>query len=129
MMRLNSDLVELCLSACKGELNNATIEFDSRAAVGVVLAAGGYPGSYPKGDVISGLEVNILTDRKTFHAGTAEKGGNIVTAGGRVLCATALGDTVTSAQKAAYELLHQITWQGVEFRTDIAYRAIAREQA
>ncbi len=128
MMRLNSDLVELCIAACKGQLDKATIEFDSRAAVGVVLAAAGYPGDYPKGDVITGLETNQLADRKTFHAGTAEKDGEIVTAGGRVLCATALGDNVTQAQKAAYELLGQITWQGVEYRTDIAYRAIEREQ-
>ena len=94
----------------------------------MVLAAGGYPGSYRKGDVISGLDINTLLDRKTFHAGTTLKGTDVVTAGGRVLCATALGETVTQAQEAAYELLHQISWQDVEFRTDIAYRAIAREQ-
>ncbi|GLX78866.1 phosphoribosylamine--glycine ligase [Thalassotalea insulae] len=129
MMRLNSDLVNLCLAACRGELDQTNIEFDSRAAVGVVLAAGGYPGSYEKGEVISGLSTNQLTDRKTFHAGTAELNGEIVTSGGRVLCATALGETVTAAQKAAYELLQQISWNGVEYRTDIAYRAIAREQA
>lgn len=127
MMRLQSNLVELCLAACDGKLDTQTISFDERAAVGVVLAAGGYPGSYAKGDVILGLEVNTESDRKTFHAGTALNEGNVVTAGGRVLCATALGESVTSAQKSAYELLHQITWQGVEFRTDIAYRAIARE--
>ncbi|OUS23186.1 phosphoribosylamine--glycine ligase [Thalassotalea sp. 42_200_T64] len=128
MMRLQSDLVELCLLACNGELDKATIDFDPRAAVGVVLAAGGYPGAYAKGKVISGLNVNTLTDRKTFHAGTTEQDGNIVTSGGRVLCATALGNSVTEAQQAAYELLHQIDWQDVQFRTDIAYRAIAREQ-
>ena len=129
MMRLNSDLVELCLMACRGELDQATIDFDPRPAVGVVLAAAGYPASYPKGDVISGLDTNKADDRKTFHAGTAEKGGDIVTAGGRVLCATAMGDNVTQAQKAAYELLNEISWPGVEFRTDIAYRAIEREQS
>jgi phosphoribosylamine---glycine ligase len=129
MMRLNSDIVELCLSACKGELDQATIDFDPRPAVGVVLAAGGYPGSYAKGKVISGLNTNTKTDRKTFHAGTANKDGDIVTAGGRVLCATALGQSVTDAQKAAYELLHEISWKDVQFRTDIAYRAIAREQS
>jgi len=128
MMRLQSDLVELCLAACRGELNNASIDFDSRAAVGVVLAAAGYPSSYPKGDIITGFELNALNDRKTFHAGTALNGDSIVTAGGRVLCATALGENVTIAQKAAYELLEQVKWQGAEFRTDIAYRAIAREQ-
>lgn len=127
MMRLQSNLVELCLAACDGKLDSQEISFDPRAAVGVVLAAGGYPGSYPKGDVISGLNVNTESDRKTFHAGTALQDGEIVTAGGRVLCATALGESVTLAQQAAYELLHQISWQGVEFRTDIAYRAIARE--
>ncbi|WP_085300313.1 phosphoribosylamine--glycine ligase [Cognaticolwellia mytili] len=129
MMRLNSDLVELCLMACRGELDQATIDFDPRPAVGVVLAAAGYPASYPKGDVILGLATNKADDRKTFHAGTAEKDGAIVTAGGRVLCATAMGDNVTQAQKSAYELLAEISWPGVEFRTDIAYRAIAREQS
>lgn len=129
MMRLNSDLVELCLMACRGELDQATIDFDPRPAVGVVLAAAGYPASYPKGDVISGLATNKADDRKTFHAGTAEKDGAIVTAGGRVLCATAMGENVTQAQKAAYELLAEISWSGVEFRTDIAYRAIEREQS
>jgi len=127
MMRLQSDLVALCLAACKGELAGQAIDFDERAAVGVVLAAGGYPGSYAKGEVISGLDLNNEDDRKTFHAGTALKDGEIVTAGGRVLCATALGDNVTKAQQAAYQLLNQITWQDVEYRTDIAYRAIARE--
>ena len=127
MMRLQSDLVALCLAACKGELAGQAIDFDERAAVGVVLAAGGYPGSYAKGEVISGLDLNNEVDRKTFHAGTALKDGEIVTAGGRVLCATALGENVTKAQQAAYQLLNQITWQGVEYRTDIAYRAIARE--
>ena len=128
MMRLQSDLVELCIAACQGELASKEINFDPRAAVGVVLAAGGYPESYNKGDVISGLATNTANDRKTFHAGTALKDGDVITAGGRVLCATALGEDVTTAQKAAYELLHQISWKNVEFRTDIAYRAIAREQ-
>jgi phosphoribosylamine--glycine ligase len=129
MMRLNSDIVALCLSACAGELDKATIDFDPRPAVGVVLAAGGYPGSYGKGKVISGLETNTHPDRKTFHAGTAESNGEIVTAGGRVLCATALGKTVTEAQKSAYALLNEISWEEVQFRTDIAYRAISREQS
>ena len=128
MMRLQSDLVELCLMACRGELDKATIEFDQRAAVGVVLAAGGYPNDYAKGKVISGLNTNILTDRKTFQAGTANKNGDIVTAGGRVLCATALGNTVTEAQKAAYELVNELSWDEMFCRTDIAYRAITREQ-
>lgn len=128
MMRLKSDLVELCMMACRGELDKATIDFDPRPAVGVVLAAAGYPGNYPKGDVISGLDKNKAIDRKTFHAGTSVKAGEVVTAGGRVLCATALGDNVTQAQRSAYELLKEISWPGVEYRTDIAYRAIEREQ-
>ncbi|GAA5141576.1 phosphoribosylamine--glycine ligase [Thalassotalea piscium] len=128
MMRLQSDIVELCQLACNGNLDQATIEFDERAAVGVVLAAGGYPAEYSKGDIISGLSTNDLADRKIFHAGTAIKDEQVVTAGGRVLCATALGTSVTEAQKAAYQLLNQISWKGLEFRTDIAYRAIEREQ-
>jgi len=127
MMRLQSDLAELCLQACKGKLDTASILFDQRAAVGVVLAAGGYPANYKKGDVISGLNTNKAIDAKTFHAGTSLVDGNIVTNGGRVLCATALGKTVTEAQKKAYDLLSQISWKNVQFRTDIAYRAIERE--
>ncbi|TKB46760.1 phosphoribosylamine--glycine ligase [Thalassotalea mangrovi] len=127
MMRLQSDLVQLCLEACAGNLDKATAEFDPRAAVGVVLAANGYPASYPKGDVISGLNTNSSTDRKTFHAGTAMQDDKVVTAGGRVLCATALGNSVTEAQKSAYQLVEEISWQGMIYRTDIAYRAIARE--
>jgi len=129
MMRLKSDIVELCLLACNGELDKASIEFDQRAAVGVVLAAGGYPSDYAKGLVISGLETNQLSDAKTFHAGTALKEGQVVTAGGRVLCATALGHTVTEAQKMAYQLVEQLSWKDSFYRTDIAYRAIAREQS
>ncbi|MBL4940847.1 MAG: phosphoribosylamine--glycine ligase, partial [Colwellia sp.] len=129
MMRLQSDLVELCLAATRGELDKVTIDFDSRAAVGVVLAANGYPATYPKGDVISGLGINTNASAKIFHAGTKlNEQGEVTTNGGRVLCATALGNTVIEAQKLAYELLYQISWQGVEFRTDIAYRAIEREQ-
>ena len=128
MMRLQSDLVELCLMACNGELDKATIEFDRRAAVGVVLAAGGYPNEYAKGVVISGLETNTRSDAKVFHAGTSTYGDNVVTAGGRVLCATALGHSVTEAQQLAYQLVDEISWQDMFYRTDIAYRAIAREQ-
>ena len=127
MMRLQSDLVELCISACKGELNQQTISFDERAAVGVVLAAGGYPNSYNKGDVINGLDTNTNSSAKTFHAGTDLVDGKVVTNGGRVLCATALGNTVTEAQQLAYQLVKEINWQGMQYRTDIAYRAIARE--
>jgi phosphoribosylamine--glycine ligase len=128
MLRLQSDLVELIQAANREELDQTEIKFDSRAAVGVVLAAKGYPGSYPKGDAISGLRVDYAEGEKVFHAGTKQDGENVVTAGGRVLCATALGHTVTEAQKRAYALVNEINWDGVEFRTDIAYRAIAREQ-
>lgn len=127
MMRLQSDLVELCLLACQEKLDQASIDFDPRPAVGVVLAAGGYPNAYTKGEVITGLASNTASDRKIFHAGTALKNGNVVTAGGRVLCATALGETVTQAQQAAYQLAKQISWQDMFYRDDIGYRAIARE--
>ena len=129
MLRLQSDLVELIEAANRVELDKTTIEFDSRAAVGVVLAAAGYPGDYPKGDVISGLKVTYPDGQKIFHAGTKQVGDAVVTAGGRVLCATALGHTVTQAQQAAYALVNEVNWQGVEYRTDIGYRAIEREQA
>ncbi|AOE50852.1 phosphoribosylamine--glycine ligase [Kangiella sediminilitoris] len=130
MSRLKSDLVELCLTAIDGKLDTATADWDPRAAIGVVMAAGGYPESYPKGDVISGLDsVNdINTIGKVFHAGTAEKEGNIVTSGGRVLCVVALGNNVTEAQKKAYQAVEKINWDKVYYRTDIGHRAIAREQ-
>ncbi|MFV7768740.1 phosphoribosylamine--glycine ligase [Shewanella marisflavi] len=126
MMRLKSDLVELCLAATRGELDKVTAEFDSRAAVGVVLAAGGYPDAYRKHDVIDGLSLGD-DNAKVFHAGTSMKDGHVVTNGGRVLCATALGENVTQAQQRAYQLVNEIHWDDVYFRTDIAYRAIARE--
>ncbi|MBU2885668.1 phosphoribosylamine--glycine ligase [Gilvimarinus agarilyticus] len=129
MLRLKSDLVELCLAATRGELDKATTEWDERASVGVVLAAGGYPGAYNKGDVISGLPTTEVDGEKVFHAGTADKDGAIVTNGGRVLCATALGNTVSEAQARAYQLADKIQWKDVSLRRDIAYRAIAREQA
>lgn len=127
MMRLKSDLVELCLAAVDGQLDKVTAEYDERAAVGVVLAAGGYPADYVKGNVISGLPEADSTESKVFHAGTAQSGDNIVTNGGRVLCATALGHTVSEAQANAYALASNIDWDGVFYRTDIGYRAIARE--
>lgn len=127
MMRLQSDLVNLCMLACEQKLDTAHIEFDERAAVGVVLAAEGYPGAYPKGDEIHGLDNAAALPGKVFHAGTKIDGDKIVTNGGRVLCATGLGKTVTEAQQNAYALVDAIDWQGVMFRTDIAYRAIARE--
>jgi len=128
MMRLQSDLVELCDAALDKTLDQAETSWDERAAVGVVLASGGYPGSYEKGHIISGLATNTNESRKTFHAGTKLDNGDVKTVGGRVLCATALGNNVTEAQQSAYELLKQITWKDVLYRNDIAYRAIAREQ-
>ena len=129
MLRLKSDLAQLCLAAIDGKLDTQSADWDSRSAVGVVLAAGGYPNSYNKGDVVSGLPEKPDADRKVFHAGTTEVNGQIVTNGGRVLCATALGDSVSEAQAAAYEQVHQIHWDNVYFRSDIAYRAIARENS
>lgn len=128
MMRLRSDLIEHCLDALAGQLGKTPIEFDPRAAVGVVMAAGGYPDSYRKGDVIHGLtDAANTAAAKVFHAGTTVKDNQVVTNGGRVLCATALGDNVTAAQKHAYALVQGITWEQVYYRTDIAHRAIKRE--
>lgn len=128
MLRLQSDLVELCAAACEGKLDTQQIQFDQRAAVGVVLAAGGYPDDYRKGDVIAGLPTEDNLEAKVFHAGTVLKDEQVLTAGGRVLCATALGANVTAAQQAAYQLVDQIHWDGVFSRRDIGYRAVAREQ-
>ena len=126
MMRLKSDLVSLCNAALDRKLDTISIEWDPRPSLGVVLAAGGYPGSYNKGDIITGLPAET-PDSKVFHAGTTEKDGQIVTNGGRVLCAVALGDTVAEAQKQAYQLVDQIHWKGMYCRRDIGYRAITRE--
>ncbi len=126
MMRLRSDLVELCDAAERGVLNDIDIEFDSRAALGVVMAAGGYPNAYRKGDVIEGLE-NVAPDVKVFHAGTKLDGKHVLTNGGRVLCVTALGESVAEAQRKAYENVKKISWPDVYYRTDIGHRAIKRE--
>jgi phosphoribosylamine--glycine ligase len=128
LMRLLSDLVELCEAALDKRLDEVTAEWDPRAAVGVVMAAGGYPDSYKKGDVISGLDVVDSADTRVFHAGTAFDQDNVVTAGGRVLCVTALGEGVAAAQQQAYAGVAKIQWQDAYYRTDIAYRAVAREQ-
>ncbi|PIE23649.1 MAG: phosphoribosylamine--glycine ligase [Neptuniibacter caesariensis] len=128
MLRLKSSLVDLCKAALNKKLDQTTAEWDPRKSVGVVMAAGGYPGAYNKGDVINFPE-SCPEGTKIFHAGTRLDGDEVVTSGGRVLCVTALGDTVTEAQKRAYELLDKVTWEGAYFRKDIAYRAIAREQA
>ena len=127
MMRLKSDLVELLEGALAGQLDTMEAVFDPRPAVGVVLAAGGYPASYAKGKVITGLPTKDEDSQKVFHAGTADNNGDIVTSGGRVLCATALGNSVTAAQQKAYHLAEQISWEDSFYRTDIAYRAIERE--
>lgn len=127
MLRMQSDIVTLCLAGVNGELDGMVAEFDPRAAIGVVLAAGGYPADYKKGLVISGIP-EAQEGLKVFHAGTAEKNGQVVTSGGRVLCATALGHSVTEAQQKAYELAKKVSWEGMFHRHDIAYRAIAREE-
>ena len=128
MLRMQSDLVELCLAAIDGKLDTVESQWDPRASIGIVLAAGGYPASYNKGDVITGLPQQEVEGEKVFHAGTASKDGNIVTNGGRVLCATAMGETVSDAQQRAYALAKQISWNGMFHRDDIGYRAVAREQ-
>lgn len=127
MLRLQSSLVTLVEAANAGTLDQVSAQWDPRCSLGVVLAAGGYPADYAKGDVISGLEEAVSDNGKVFHAGTALKDGQVVTSGGRVLCATALGETVKAAQQGAYELARQISWKGSFYRSDIGYRAIARE--
>lgn len=127
MMRLQSDLVELCLAGSTGRLDHVDSLWDERAALGVVIAAGGYPDTYRKGDVIKGLPQSDNTDAKVFHAGTVLAGEDVTTAGGRVLCATALGDTIAQAQQQAYQLTRQISWEGSFYRHDIGYRAINRK--
>lgn len=128
MLRMKSDLADLCLKGAEGRLKGETAVYDERAAVGVVLAAKNYPGTPQKGDVISGLDCPQDLSFKIFQAGTALKDGKIVTSGGRVLCATALGATVREAQAKAYELASKISWDGMFYRHDIAYRAVAREE-
>jgi phosphoribosylamine--glycine ligase len=127
LLRLTSDFATLCRAACDGQLAGQQLVWDPRASLGVVLAAGGYPGGYRKGDVIDGLDRKDTADCKVFHAGTRIDDGNIRTTGGRVLCVCALGDTVSAAQARAYERVRQIHWPDMLYRTDIGYRAIARE--
>lgn len=129
LMRLRSNLTELCLAAINGKLDQVSADWDPRASVGVVLAAGGYPEAYAKGDAISGHDVQLPSHQKIFHAGTCQQDGNVVTNGGRVLCAVSLGDTVSQAQAAAYDVVNKVSWDKVYFRTDIAHRAIKREQS
>ena len=131
MARLKSDIVALCLAAVDSKLHQMSVDWDPRFAVGVVMAAGGYPDSYAKGDVITGLDSPGGTtpghDSKVFHAGTAQQGGDVVTAGGRVLCVVALGDSVSQAQSRAYQRVKTIDWKDVYYRDDIAHREISRE--
>jgi phosphoribosylamine---glycine ligase len=127
LMRLQSDLIDLCEAALDGTLERLDVRWDSRAALGVVMAAGGYPDAYRKGDPISGLDAAAGLPGKVFHAGTRAEGTKIVTAGGRVLCAVGLGDGVRAAQHQAYNLVHAIHWNLVQYRLDIGYRAMTRE--
>jgi phosphoribosylamine--glycine ligase len=128
-MRLQSDLVALCLAALDGRLGEMSAAWDPRAALGVVMAAGGYPDAYEKGQVIQGLEAAAqVPDTKVFHAGTRLVGDQTLTSGGRVLCVTALGETVGEAQAHAYSAVDLINWPGGFCRRDIGHRAIARER-
>jgi phosphoribosylamine--glycine ligase len=127
LLRMRSDLVDACAAALDGSLGDMHAEWDPRVALGVVMTAGGYPEAYDKGDVIRGLDQEP-TGTKVFHAGTAESDGDVVTAGGRVLCVCALGATTSAAQSAAYERVGGITWSNAYCRSDIGYRAIAREK-
>jgi len=126
MARLRSDLTVLCDAALDGRLDRVDVEWDTRAALGVVMAAGGYPDAYTKGDVISGLDQAAALPGKVFHAGTLLRGNEVVTNGGRVLCAVGLGDSVKSARDDAYRLVDAIRWPGAQFRRDIGHRAIGR---
>jgi phosphoribosylamine--glycine ligase len=127
MMRLRSDLPALCLAALERRLDRVQADWDQRPALGVVLAAGGYPESYRKGDVIVGLDDTLPQHAKILHAGTRLVDDQVVTNGGRVLCAAALGDSVTMAQQTAYAAADHIHWDQVYMRRDIGYRAVARE--
>lgn len=128
MMRMQSDLIELCLAAVNGQLSTVKSNWDRRPALGVVMAAGGYPGEYNTQDTIIGLPTELTADCKVFHAGTIFEKGHVLTNGGRVLCVTALGDTVLEAQQRAYQQVDKIHWHGYFYRHDIGYRAIEREK-
>ncbi|HEX5649229.1 MAG TPA: phosphoribosylamine--glycine ligase [Steroidobacteraceae bacterium] len=130
LSRMRSDLTALCEAGLDGRLAGVEVHWDPRAAVGVVMAAGGYPDAVRKGDEIHGLDAAAKLPGKVFHAGTAlDAAGKVVTAGGRVLCAVGLGTSVRLAQKQAYELAGTICWEGLQYRRDIGYRAVAREAA
>ena len=127
LARLKSDLVEICMATLDGSLAQQQAEWDSRAALGVVLAAGGYPSAYAKGKEIYGLDDADSDTQKVFHAGTSGDGNAVTTNGGRVLCVVGLGNTVSAAAECAYASVDKITWEDVYFRRDIGHRAIARE--
>ena len=128
LIRLRSSLVDICVATLDGSLAEQTAQWDSRAALGVVLAAGGYPQAYDKGMPIHGLEDADSDEQKVFHAGTAIDGNDVVTSGGRVLCVVGLGDSVAAAASSAYESVDKIHWQDVYCRRDIGHRAITRER-
>jgi phosphoribosylamine--glycine ligase len=129
MMRMRSDLVAICKATLDGTLGEQRAEWDSRASLGVVLAAGGYPEAYAKGDVIAGLGGADSETQKVFQAGTALGGDDVVTSGGRVLCVVGLGNTVEAAATQAYAAVDKISWDNVYYRRDIGHRAIAREKS
>jgi len=122
MMRLKSNLAKLCISATQGSLDLEEIEWDERTSLGVVMAATGYPDSYTKGEIIN-LPMET-PDLKIFHAGTRRKGGDITSSGGRVLCATALGNNIKDSQEKAYKLINKVKWEGSYYRTDIGFKGI-----
>jgi phosphoribosylamine--glycine ligase len=125
LLRLKSDLFELIERAVDGRLDRATAEWDRRPALGVVLAAAGYPDAPKKSDIITGVP-KATEEFRVFHAGTALKDGSIVTSGGRVLCVTALGDSIRMAQRLAYEVVKGIRFEGMQYRRDIGHRAEKR---
>ncbi len=127
LARLTSDLTVLCEAALAGRLQEVQASWDPRAALGVIMAAAGYPDSVRKGDVIEGLDLAAQLPGKIFHGGTRLEHGRVLTNGGRVLCAVGLGDTVADAQREAYALTARVRWPGVHYRRDIGYRAVARE--
>jgi phosphoribosylamine--glycine ligase len=129
LFRLRSDLVRMCLSCFDDTLGDHPIDWDRRATVGVVMASGGYPDAYEKGKRITGLERVTGNDAKMFHAGTRLANGEVLTDGGRVLCAVALGESVAAARDKAYDVIRKVTWEGAFCRSDIGYRAVQRERA
>lgn len=129
LARLRSDLVDICMATLIGTLGEKRADWDPRASLGVVIAAGGYPRSYAKGNAITGLDTADSEACKVFHAGTTTDDGKVVTSGGRVLCVVGLGDSVAQAAGKAYAAVDQIGWEDAYFRRDIGHRAIARERA